>query len=167
MQEIWVWSLGREDPLEEGMTTHSSILAWRIPWTVQAMWLQRVGHDWATFTFTYSISLLALSLQLQKKRKKELCIPFTTASGKPTCRVMWSVIIFSGEYNSLERRTELYRTTPVTKMLPASELSKLFRCTTKTYWIRCFENKARNLHLNLVPKRPLRVLKLDKQWFRP
>ena len=34
MQEIWVQSLGWEDPLEEGMRTHSSILTWRIPWTV-------------------------------------------------------------------------------------------------------------------------------------
>ena len=33
VQENWVQSLGREDPLEEGMATHSSILAWRIPWT--------------------------------------------------------------------------------------------------------------------------------------
>ena len=33
LQEIWVWSLGPEDPLEEEMATHSSILAWRIPWT--------------------------------------------------------------------------------------------------------------------------------------
>ena len=45
-----VQSLGREDPLEEGMATHSSILAWRIPWAeepgrLQSMGLQRVGHD--------------------------------------------------------------------------------------------------------------------------
>ena len=33
MQETWVWSLGWEDPLEKGKATHSSILAWRIPWT--------------------------------------------------------------------------------------------------------------------------------------
>ena len=33
MQETWVWSLGWEDPLEEGMATHSSIFVWRIPWT--------------------------------------------------------------------------------------------------------------------------------------
>ena len=32
VQEMWVWSLGREDPLEEEMATHSSILAWRVPW---------------------------------------------------------------------------------------------------------------------------------------
>ena len=52
MQETRVQSLGRED-LEEGTATHSSILAWRIPWTeepggLQLMGLQRVGHDWAT-----------------------------------------------------------------------------------------------------------------------
>ena len=50
MQEIQVQSLGQEDPLEKGMSTHSSILAWRIPQTEepggrQAMGLQRVGHD--------------------------------------------------------------------------------------------------------------------------
>ena len=46
---IQVQSLGQEDPLEEGMATHSSILAWRIPWTeepggLQSTGLQRVGH---------------------------------------------------------------------------------------------------------------------------
>ena len=50
MRETWVQSLGWEDPLEKGKATHSSILAWRIPCTVQSMGSQRVGHDWATFT---------------------------------------------------------------------------------------------------------------------
>ena len=45
MRETWVWSLGWEDPLENGMATHSSILAWKIPRTVQSMGSQRVGHD--------------------------------------------------------------------------------------------------------------------------
>ena len=36
-----------KDPLEKEMAIHSSILAWRIPWTLQSMWLQRTGHDWA------------------------------------------------------------------------------------------------------------------------
>ena len=45
MQETWVRSLSWEDPLEKGTATHSSILAWGIPWTVQSMGLQRVGHD--------------------------------------------------------------------------------------------------------------------------
>ena len=59
MQEIQVQSLGWEDPLEKGMATHSSILAWRISWTVepgglQSRELQRVGHDRATSTHTYT-----------------------------------------------------------------------------------------------------------------
>ena len=50
MQETWVQSLGQKDPLEEGMATHSSILAWRIAWIeqpggLQSMRSQRVGHD--------------------------------------------------------------------------------------------------------------------------
>ena len=43
MQETWVLSLGQEDPLEEGMATHSSILAWRIPWTEEPGSLQSHG----------------------------------------------------------------------------------------------------------------------------
>ena len=56
MREIQVWSLGWEDPLEKGMATHSSILAWRIPWAEEpgeSMRLQRVRPDWATNTFTF------------------------------------------------------------------------------------------------------------------
>ena len=50
LQETWVRSMGWEDPLEEEMATHSSILAWRIPWTeepggLQSTGWQRVGHD--------------------------------------------------------------------------------------------------------------------------
>jgi len=50
VQETWVRSLGREDSLEKGMATHSSILAWRIPWTeesggLQSMGPQRLEHD--------------------------------------------------------------------------------------------------------------------------
>ena len=53
MQETQVWSLVWEDPLKKEMAAHSSILAWRIPWTekpgrLQSTGLQRVGHDWAT-----------------------------------------------------------------------------------------------------------------------
>ena len=53
MQEIWVQSLGREDPLEQEMAIHSNILAWKIPWTEepgrqQSMGSQRVRHDLAT-----------------------------------------------------------------------------------------------------------------------
>ena len=68
MRETRVWPLGWEDPLEKEMTTHSSTLAWIIPWMeehgrLQSMGSQRVGHDWAT----------SLSLSINRKwcyRKK-------------------------------------------------------------------------------------------------
>ena len=64
MRETQVRSLGREDPLEKEMATHSSTLAWKIPWMeecdrLQSMGSQRVGHDWAT-----SLSLLFIYLFL-------------------------------------------------------------------------------------------------------
>ena len=60
MQKIWVWSLGREDPLEKEMETHSSTLTWKIPWMeksgrLQSMRLQRVGHDWAISLSFFSL----------------------------------------------------------------------------------------------------------------
>ena len=58
-QNNWVWSLGQEDSLGKGMVTHSSILAWRIPWTeepggLQSMGSQKVRHDWVTNIFTFT-----------------------------------------------------------------------------------------------------------------
>ena len=58
MQETQVQSLGQEDPLKKEMVTHSSILAWEIPWTekphgLESMEAQRVRHDWGTNTFTF------------------------------------------------------------------------------------------------------------------
>ena len=58
MQEIYVWSLGGEDPLEAGTETHSGILAWRIPWTeetdeLQSIWSQRVRNDPSDLAWTY------------------------------------------------------------------------------------------------------------------
>ena len=58
----WVPFLGQEDPLEEGRATHSSILAWRFPWTeepgrVQVMGLQRVRHNCETHTHTHTQSV--------------------------------------------------------------------------------------------------------------
>ena len=63
MQKTRVRSLGREDPLEKEMATHSSILAWKIPWMedpgrLQSMGLQRVGHNWVT---SLSLSWCVLS----------------------------------------------------------------------------------------------------------
>ena len=64
MWETWVQSLGQEDTLEKEMATHSSTLAWKIPWIgepggLQSMGWQRVGHDWAT-SLTHHIPCFAL-----------------------------------------------------------------------------------------------------------
>ena len=60
-QETQVQSLGQEDPLEKGMAVHSSILAWRIPWTeepgrLQSVGSQRVRHDWVPNTATTNLT---------------------------------------------------------------------------------------------------------------
>ena len=63
MQETWVQSLDQENPLEKGMATHCSILAWKIPWMeepggLQSIGSQRVGHDWATsLSFSFHLPL--------------------------------------------------------------------------------------------------------------
>ena len=62
VQETWVQFLAQEDPLGKEMATHSSILAWRIPWTeepggLQSMGWERVRHDWATNTDRWSLPL--------------------------------------------------------------------------------------------------------------
>ena len=68
MQETLVWSLGWENPLEKGMATHSSILAWGIPWTKEpgrlfgepaSMGSQRVWQNWATNIFTFHTNLVS------------------------------------------------------------------------------------------------------------
>ena len=66
MRAIQVWSLGGEDPLETEMATHSSILAWKIPWMeeplrLQSMGLQRVRHNWATNTHTFKTKVTSLT----------------------------------------------------------------------------------------------------------
>ena len=73
MWEARVQSLDQEDPLEKGMAAHSSILAWRIPWTekpggIPSMGSQRVGPDWAANAFT---SLSGRSISEMKKTEKE------------------------------------------------------------------------------------------------
>ena len=64
--EMLVRSLGQEDPLEEEMATHSSILAWKIPWTeepggLQSTGSQRVGHDWSYLAHMHVLRLHRVS----------------------------------------------------------------------------------------------------------
>ena len=80
MRETQVRPLGREDPLEKGMATHSSILAWRIPRTeepgrLQSMGLQRVRHDWANNTFSFPWNLRWCLNQMNQSIKQiAVCI---------------------------------------------------------------------------------------------
>ena len=80
MWKTWARSLGQEDPLEKEMATHSSILAWRIPWMEEPdrLWStgsQRVGHNWA-------ISLISLThLVLKKNSNIMLCMTFEKEPG--------------------------------------------------------------------------------------
>ena len=77
MQETYetqVRSLGQEDPLEKGMTTHSSILAWKILWTgepkgLQSTGLQRVRHDWSDLA---RMHILTLKISKEKKLKDRI-----------------------------------------------------------------------------------------------
>ena len=80
MREAWVWSLGWEDPLEENTATHSSILAWKIPWTeepggLQSTGSQRVEHEW---TYTHTAEFACLS-----QRQAVLPCPFILAEFPP------------------------------------------------------------------------------------
>ena len=89
VQETQVWSLGWEDPLEEGMATHSSILAWRIPWAeepgeLQSIGLQRVRHNWVTFTFTFHFFTLgADSLYLLLAEATTSCLDILPSLSPP------------------------------------------------------------------------------------
>ena len=87
MWETQVRSLGREDPLEKEMATHSSTIAWKIPWTaepgrLQSMGLQRVRHDWAT-------RLVGIGHSPGETRCK---LPEFSRSG-----VIWDALNFSGK----------------------------------------------------------------------
>ena len=75
MRETWVRSLGQEDLLEKEMATHSSILAWNIPWTEEIGWLlsmgsQRVEHDWVT-SLSLSLSIIYMLCIVFVIREKE------------------------------------------------------------------------------------------------
>ena len=80
MRETRVWSLGQEDPLEKEMVTHSSILAWKIPWMekpgrLQSMGSQRVGHDWATsLTHSLNITLMSRPAVCHISKAYEICL---------------------------------------------------------------------------------------------
>ena len=87
-QEMWVQSLGGEDPLVKEMATHSSILAWKIPWTeepggLQSMGSQRVGYDWVTKHNTFSAFTI-----------------FKIVNIKKHCKLIYNIVLISGVQQS-------------------------------------------------------------------
>ena len=90
MQETWVQFLGLEDPLEKGMTTHSSILAWRIPWTKEPVWLYsprgRKESDMAeaanttlyTGCYTQGVRGSAFNLEIAPEVQSPVCSSWPT-----------------------------------------------------------------------------------------
>ena len=95
---MWVWSLGQEDPLEKGMTAHSSILAWRIPRTkkpgrLRAIGLQRVKHDWSNLAcMPAQVTVLkadcaALFRAAQSSPRRCLVVVF-----RQLCCVFWTLL---------------------------------------------------------------------------
>ena len=69
MWETWVRSLAREDPLEEEMATHSSILAWRIPWTEELGGLQSTGHKESDTTEQLHFHFHIQNKKFEKEKK--------------------------------------------------------------------------------------------------
>ena len=95
MQETQVWSLGWEDPLEEEMATHSSILVWKIPRTeepgrLQSMVLQRVGHSWVT-KHIYHFCCRPDRYWRQPGRLVHVCVTLVALEGPGVCRRVVSV----------------------------------------------------------------------------
>ena len=93
MQETWVQSLHWEDTLEKGKGAHSSILAWRIPGTIQFLGSQRVRHDWVTFTKlltpikTYNPQTLVPLLPSEMANTR--CIECVSSLNKPSFTLLW------------------------------------------------------------------------------
>ena len=90
MREIWVQSLSWEHLLEKGMTTHSSILAWGIPWTeepggLQSMQWQRVRHDGESNTFHFHFSPRISSLRVVVFMKQHLIIWLSLSLERGNC----------------------------------------------------------------------------------
>ena len=111
-QELWVRSLGQEDPLEEGMTTHSGILAWTVPWTekpggLQYTGLQRVRHDWSYFTHLHALTWLSslrclfesyyYQTSWHEKASNDTAFP-----GMKSCVSLWCPWITAREKDSLK-----------------------------------------------------------------
>ena len=132
MQEIWVWSLGREDPLEKEMATDSSILAWKIQWTeesgrLQPMGSQRVGHEWAT---SFSLSLYvqkwppcSLGYRIANTWTYKWDFPGGAGRKEPTCwcKTLRNTVLIPGREDPLEEEGRATHSSFLTWRIPWTE----------------------------------------------
>ena len=133
MQGTCVRSLGWEDPLEKGKATHSSILAWRIPWTVESMGLQRVRDDWVTFTFVFNAALVTIIKILKQ----------------PKCLLIdeWRCSIYTQWNSHSHRKNEILPSVTIWMQLEGIMLSDISQ--TKKYCIHLYvESKTENKWTN-------------------
>ena len=107
MQETPVWFLGWEDPLAKGKATHCSILPWRIPWTVESMGLQRVGHNWATFTSLYHYTYICIHIHTLFSFPEGICNRIY--SNACVCRVQTCASTLNRGYIILWTHTPVYQ----------------------------------------------------------
>ena len=164
MQEPWVQSLGQENTLEKGMTTHSSILSWRILWTeelgwLQPMWSQRVGHDWVTNTVgnkyarcvPYLYNLIIYITDLNKARKcynegfKSYWFPFHIFFWSKFCSKSRK-ISYIFDYRSLDIRKQ-----KTLQMIESSQLMLCIKLSWETQWPATVHRPTLNVSFCLNP----------------
>ena len=154
MEEIWVQSLGWEDPLEKGMATHFSILSWRNPWAeepggLQSMGLQRIRGNWVTNTFRrlllFSCYVVSDSLQphgLQHARL--LCPSLSPRVCSNSCPLNWWC------QSTISSSVAPFPSCP--QSFPASgsfPISLLFTIRWPEYWSFSFSISPSNKYLGL------------------
>jgi len=166
VEETWVWSLGWEDPLEEGIATHSSLLAWRItmavePGMLQTMESQRVIHYWAT---KHTLWGSATQREPKSGRKR------TTAGDRTpslVCMAMWSenesLSIMIKKQNGIRKRNRSGLFTPPS---PEWELRSVFIwCQFMVHWSRWLQGwEGENL---LLKSKLFSQICLRKETFFP
>ena len=145
MQETWVRFLSQEDPLEEGMATHSSILAWRIPWTeepgrLQSMQSQKVEHDWVTacmHAHRYYLSWSdRSSLSMEKRCCSTLGIKFWTLVWHEFLQPWMWVGMVKGRC-VLECREVMGRAFPLSQVISQEPETQTIQCLGKPgLWVR-------------------------------
>ena len=120
MQETWVQFLGPEVPLEKEMATHSSILAWRIPWTeepgrLQPMESQRVGHNLALSFFLYSIARESVTISCVllgiQKIGREVGKLYSEKSGRRQVHSGWRSLKLEVGYLEVRHVCDWFRST--------------------------------------------------------